>query len=714
MLRRFVVVFLAVVAAFASTACLRKDYPATGPAVSDVELLNAEAVDADEVLAGLATAASPRFLGIWDGVVFDYEVFDEALLERDLERVQRYYRARGYYEAIVTAARVLRIDEHHVRVQIRVHEGIPLQIREWSAAGLEQADFAAATAALKAVTLKNGDRFDERVYDDSKKALVEALGNQGYAYASVSGGVTVDLARHEAVVQLTVKPGKKAVFGPVKIAGLQKIPEYPVRANLRVREGRAYSTSELEDAREALVDLGVFATVDIEQDLSKPDSGVVPITVVVKEAPLRTLRMGGGLRFDVLELSNHLSFGWEHRNFLGGMRRLKLEAKPGLVYFPTRIGELVPPNHFLPKNRIRAELRQPSFLEGRTTGFVAGEYNIFPILFPEQVTGPGTIKDATGRDIPIDFKILGYQEVRAETGLERAFFRHHLQATVSYNWQANFPFAYAGNQPLENIFASYPELELAVDFRDDPLDPRRGVYFSNNVQVAGHVFGGSVDDVKEQPELRTYVPISKEVVFATRFAVGLLFPSDYGWSLTTPRDTSDPNDISRRVRDQQSLLLRAFYSGGPNSNRGYPFRGIGPHGAVGFLIPSLAACDPTLNPSANPSAQDCLYPLGGLTLWETSLEVRFPIVGPLRGVLFVDASDVASNTVEFNFRRPHIAPGFGLRYATPIGPIRFDVGYRVPYLQQIGQRNVDTTRERIPDDLLGLPIALQFGLGEAY
>jgi outer membrane protein insertion porin family/translocation and assembly module TamA len=690
------VVFLAVFAAFANTACLRKDYPATGPAVSDVEILDAKAVDPEDLLEGLATASSPRFLFIWDGVVFDYEVYDEALLERDLERVQRYYRARGFYEASVTAARVIRVDEHHVRVQIRVDEGVPLQVGSWTADGMATVDFEAATAAVQAVTLRTGARFDETTYDQTKKALLEALANNGYAFATVTGQVTADLARHQADVRLTVTPGKKSVFGPVKIVGLTQIPERPVRANLRVREGKEYSNSELEDARSALVNLGVFSTVDVERDLSRPDSGIVPVTVIVREAPLRTLRMGGGMRLDVLEWSSNLTFGWEHRNFLGGMRKFKIEARPGVVLFPTRMDNFTPPTTLLPKNRVRAELRQPSFIEGRTTGFIAGEFNIYPVLYPDQPTNV----------------IFGYEEVKGEVGLERAFFRHHFYVTPSYEWQANVPFAYAGSNELKTAYISYPELNFFIDFRDDPIEPHKGVFFSNDLQVAGHVFGGDASDVRVQPELRTYVPISKSVVLATRATIGLLFPENYGGSLKTPQSSGDGNGDAQfdqsRLRDQQLLLFRAFYSGGPTSNRGYAFRGVGPHGVLGALIPSTAAC------TVDNLSPNCLRPLGGLTLWEFSLEGRFPIAGPLRGVIFVDASDVDANTATISFKYPHVSPGFGLRYATPIGPIRFDLGYRLPYLQEIGSRDISSRKEGYPGEIFGLPIAINFALGEAF
>jgi outer membrane protein insertion porin family/translocation and assembly module TamA len=80
---RLLLVLSAFTALFVN-GCLRKDYPADAPVVESVRLEDQGAVSRDEVLAGLATAKSPRFLGIWDGVVFDYEVFDEALLDRDL------------------------------------------------------------------------------------------------------------------------------------------------------------------------------------------------------------------------------------------------------------------------------------------------------------------------------------------------------------------------------------------------------------------------------------------------------------------------------------------------------------------------------------------------------------------------------------------------------------------------------------------------------
>jgi outer membrane protein assembly factor BamA len=696
--------FLAVLALSALlVGCLKKDYPPARDVVSRVDVVGGSKVDEDDVEAKLATTGSSKFLGIWEGVIFDYEVFDENVLARDLERVERYYRSRGFYEAKVRAGRIIRVDGRHVRVEVQVEEGPQVFVREVDLTGIAELPFDIAVEVWRAQTMKDGDPFDEETFEEQAKRIAEVLGDEGYAFVEVKHRAKVDLFTHTADVSFEVIPGEVARYGPVRINGLRSIPEGPVRAVLAIREGRKYSRQALVDARDALQSLGVFASVEVREDKGHPDTRQVPITVIVQEAALRTVRLGGGARFDVLRLDTHLRIGWEHRNFLGGMRSFDIEARPGVTYFPTRIGRFVTPTRLLPENRIDAILRQPSFIEGRTTGFIAGDYNIYPLLYP--------IPDAADPQVE---RIIGYQEVKASVGLERAFWRHHIFMTPSYNWQAEFPFAYQGEKPgaLGQVRVSYPELYSIFDFRDDRLEPRSGFYFSNSVQVAGFVFGGTVSDVRVRPEARVYIPLTrnKKFVLATRVTSGFLFPHNYGETLK-PGQANNPTDDAV-ISDQQKLLFRAFYSGGPNSNRGYPYRGVGPHGPVGFLVPTGYNCDLSIVPLDQLPAA-CIRPLGGLTLWEASLEVRFPITGPLLGATFVDSSDVTRNVGEIRLNVPHISPGLGIRYQTPVGPVRFDLAYRVPGLQQIGSKDLPLD-EGNPGTVFGLPIAINIALGEAY
>ena len=475
--------------------------------------------------------------------------------------------------------------------------------------------------------------------------------------------------------------------------------------------------------------LGVFSTVEVREDKSQKEPGVVPINVVVQESAMRTVRLGGGASFDVLRLENHLRVGWEDRNFLGGMRQFSIDTRPGITYFPTRItSELLAPTRLLLENRIRSELRQPAFVEGRTTGFVVGEYNIYPLLFPL----PEAEEGERAPD-PDNERIIGYHEFKVQTGVERAFFNHHLYVTPSLNWQANIPFTYqcpsteGPNCPepagLDTVQVQFPQLFVALDFRDDPIHPNRGIYLSNDFQVAN--FWGDVEDVRVRPEARVYVPLhryNRRWTLALRGTLGFLFPRNYGDTLNpetvegqvVPRDPRNP----AVVRDQHKLLFRAFYSGGPTSNRGYAFRDVGPHGPIGFLVPTNADCSFDTPEELNALPPTCIRPLGGLTLWEASFEVRFPITTSLSGATFVDASDVTRTVAEIRFDFPHISVGPGLRYETPVGPLRLDIGYRVPGLQQIGKedpsRSEGNPDDFSPFDLFSAPIAIHLAFGEAF
>ena len=665
---------VAVVASLVLAGC-KKDYPPDRQVVSHVEVLaestgeEPELVDRDALMQGLATAESKRFLGLMDGVVFEYEVFDATVLARDLERIERFYRARGYYEAKVTAARVTRVNPDdpsnpRVRVQIRVHEGDPVLTRTVTVTGIERLPLnPAGTAVLRSITLRENEPFDEEEFEDTKNAIGDSLADLGYAFVQVQSKAQIDLTRHEAQVFYSVDPGPRATYGRIDIVGRQEVPEHPVRAALLIEPGKVYARSDLDEAEKALKAMGVFASVEVHQDLSKPETGQVPITVVVRESSLRTVRLGVGARVDVLELSTHLRAGWEDRNFLGGMRRFSIDTRPGITYFPLRIGRPIEtPTRLLPKNRLTAELRQPAFLEGRTTGILGGEYNVYPLLY---TLPPGVA--------PEEERIIGYHELRARAAVERSFFNFRLTAVPSYNYRANFPFTYQQDVPegLEAVRVAYPELVVSLDFRDDALSPKQGVLLRNTVQSAGMPVGGDVRDVRVQPEALAFIPMSKYVTLALRGTVGFLFPQDYGESLTTNAAPDDPNVI----RDQHKLLFRVFYSGGPGSNRGYPFRGVGPHGPLGFLVRSSDRCE--FNPADGTNPRRCLRPLGGLTLWEASMETRFPILGPLRGATFLDASHVTRDEAHLRFDVPHLSAGFGVRYVTPVGPLRMDIGWHV-------------------------------------
>jgi len=173
--------------------------------------------------------------------------------------------------------------------------------------------------------------------------------------------------------------------------------------------------------------------------------------------------------------------------------------------------------------------------------------------------------------------------------------------------------------------------ELTYNTSDDLLNPTRGFLLRGRLD---HSTTGLLSDVsfaKFEVEGRHYLPIWWGMIFATRLMLGSIQP--YG--------STSAAEIPRNVR---------FFAGGPGSVRGFRLNRLGP----------LDSDDD---------------PIGGNSLIEGSAELRFPIFGQLRGAVFLDFGNVFSEPFTYPLDDLRYAVGPGIRYMTPIGPIRLDVGF---------------------------------------
>jgi len=661
-----------------------------------VRFENNDHVDDDLIEEKIATRASSKFLGIFRGVVFDYSLFDYGTLQADLERIERLYRAQGYYQARVRASHVQYIDRKHVEVTIIVEEGPPIRVRHVRIAGSGSLETETRDAMIKAADqhLSAGDRFEEGEFESASNAVLLAMTDRGYAYAKIKKKAQVDLVHRTVDVRFDVEPDVHATWGKTTIEGLGDLPEGPVRRALDIKPGAEYSTAEMREAQQAVLNLGVFSSVEIEPDLvdPRPSPRVIPVKVKVTPTKLRTLRLGGGLELDVIRTDVHLMAGWQDRNFLGGMREFDIEFRPGVVLYPTRIQQWEMPTDFLLEEKLRTRFRQPGFIEARTNGLIRGQFDTYPVLLSNRANSTGTV--------------LGYHELRGATGVERNFGPFYVMPM--YNLQANFPFAYIGDSRVPTALVSYVSLLTIWDERDSKIHPHEGFYISHELQTAGGILFGDARDIRTQPEVRFYIPLYRKWTIALRGMVGFLFPSNYGAS----RDEESTTDEALQNRDTQLVFFRGFFSGGPSSNRGYPLRGVGPHGTIPFL---LAPSSVTQSAQCDQNSTDpvCSLPLGGFSIWEASAELRFPIYGPLSGAAFCDTSDVSLRRLDIRLNRPHLSCGAGLRYDTPVGPIRLDIGCRIPKMQRLTSSS-SPREDGDPGNIFGAPIAIAFGIGQAF
>jgi outer membrane protein assembly complex protein YaeT len=177
---------------------------------------------------------------------------------------------------------------------------------------------------------------------------------------------------------------------------------------------------------------------------------------------------------------------------------------------------------------------------------------------------------------------------------------------------------------------------LAFDFSrrtaNNLIDARRGYLLTFHAEEAGDWLWGTYNYFNVGLEGRYYHPIVRRVIVAQRVVLGALDPSDN--------------------LDANVPFAKRFFAGGANSNRGWGRYEVSPLDSTGL-------------------------PIGGLSALDASSEVRFPIMGKLGALVFLDYSTISPQRWTFELGELHYSVGTGLRYQTPIGPARVDIGYQL-------------------------------------
>lgn len=645
-------------------------------------------------VAGDAECGVPPFdsqrLGIelWAWPWTEWPTYDETVWNRDVLRVARWYKARGYYAARVTKVSQTPNDaDHEIDLALTVEENEPVLVESIELHGLETLDQRTKREVERAVQLRKGEPFDEAIYDESKRAIADALREHAYALADATGSVRVDPEHRKAAVSFTLMPGNRYRFGKISVEGQGTLPVAPIFGAAEIDEGAPFSVSAIDDAKRAIYELGPFASVEV---IEQPHKETGRVDILIKVVPGRRLRtaIGAGLQVgtdptltptdapsDSLDLWDvHLLGRIEHRNFLGGMRRISIEDRPR-VLFDKSFPDAASPHL---GNLLILDFKQPAFIEPRTTFGITTRWD-------------------RGRD-PYTYVLRS--DLLGGMGPERTFFNGQLRisATINLNLflpdEPNNQISTVGHIHYPKYYATYMQYAFVLDLRDQPREPRRGTYFSLNVQHAGYFLPSDWDYIRVIPDARAYYPLPYGMVLAGRVRLGYMEITDSRIPVDKATDTLG---IQQRLRDLGPLRQR-LRGGGNNSVRGYDPNTLGDINAIGNIVDS-----------------------GGLRQWEASIELRAPLIADFGAVLFVDVGDVTAQKV-FRFEDLQTSFGIGLRYRTIIGPVRLDFGFAPGPLQTIGS---DTRTRCSLDDsgtchpfpesrLLGTRGALHFTIGEAY
>jgi outer membrane protein insertion porin family len=436
----------------------------------------------------------------------------------------------------------------------------------------------------------------------SRETLLEAWQRAGYLDVTVRSDVDLVPAgeqpagasgvEQEARVKLIVEPGPRTIVEHVVLAGLRETRPVTVEREMELRPGEPFSFERLLESQRRLSGLGIFERVSISE-LNPERERRRDVVVAVQEAPRTTVSYGVGYsEQDRLRGSIEVT----RRNLSGLGRTLTAFARAS-----TR------------GSRALLNLREPWLFGRQLDSFLTG--------FWEQ-------EDRTS----FSYNRKGglSQAGRSVNPHTSVILRYLYQNTNVYNIQV----------PIDEIDRQYrtytvsgPAATVVFDTRDDPLEPRRGVFLAADTQLSFAALGG-VSYVRSFFQATNIQRLSPATAIVVSGRLGL----------------------AATFRDEPPLipLPERFFAGGETGPRGFPVDGVGPQvlGTDGQL-----------------------YPTGGNALLLGDVELRYNLTRSFQLASFLDNGNVFLEVRDIRLSNLRWSAGLGVRYRTPIGPIRLDWGY---------------------------------------
>jgi len=584
---------------------------------------------------------------------------NELELQRDVERLRLFYRVRGYLDVVVDTSVVRTAADAYITFSI--HEGPPVRIKNFVIKGLDS--LPGRLDLLKDLPLRIGEPFDRTLIYATADTLRNRLHDRGYAEALVRlEGFEVQRELREASVSLIVEPGVPAVIGEIHVQGSQRVDSGFVRSLLASRPGREYSERDIQQSQLNLYrsELFRFASVGLDTAHFVPGSGVVPVTITVVEGPFHRIRSAVGYGTNDCFRAGA---GWTARNALGSGQVFDVSAQV------SKLGVGKPFDAGLEKNvlcsalqddsvgsananyNITTSFRRPVFLSpsnSLTLSLFAERRSEFAVYLREDVGGALTLIRETADRIPITLTYrLSSGRTKANAVSFCAFFNACTETDVSQLRQ---------RRPLGTLTLGFQRVRV-----NNPLDPTRGSVLSAEVTHSSQLLGSSrfEEFTRLISDAAHYIPLP--------LAGGVLALHAHAGMVFAPRLTLE-GDVANFVPPEQR-----FYAGGPNDVRGYNRNQLGP---LVYVVQATAFT----SPDSIPEDSVRIAATGGNSILVANAELRLPspiFSDRLRLAFFIDGGTVWERGESGVGSRPafRFTPGAGLRFVTPLGPVRVDGAY---------------------------------------
>ena len=564
--------------------------------------------------------------------------YSEAFRRKDEENIANLYRANGFRDVKVstTVDRNYQNKSGQVAATVRIEEGTQWLVDNLTVSGVSHGNREELLAGLASVA---GEPFSDVNLAIDRDRVLTYYYTRGFPKANVQATWHASAAPHHVNVIYTITEGDRQYVRDVLTSGLHTTRPSLVHKEIKLKAGDPLSPIEQTEIQKRFYDSGIFARVDTAIQNPDGDTDHKYVLYNFEEASRYTVGLGFGAdvgRFGTPSstslsapagstgFSPLVSLDASRLNFLGIGHTVTLRGRFSSLEKRGSLSYLVP--------RFRG---------------VDGQSLNFNVLYDNSLNVSTFASRREEASVQLSRKLS-----KSMTGSVRFAYRRVSTADVI------IPVLLVP-QLLQPARIGILSVNFAQDRRDNPADPHRGIYNTADIGIAGSFFGSQRSFGRVLLRNATYHRLTNSLVLARQTQFGVIAPFAAPAGLT----------------EQQSVPLpERFFGGGADSLRAFPFNQAGPRDTGAPLV------------SNGPASQPTGFPIGGNALFFNNIELRFPFIGQnIQGVIFHDMGNVFStlSDISFRFHQRNLqdfnyavqALGYGIRYRTPIGPIRLDLAY---------------------------------------
>lgn len=576
----------------------------------------------DEDLLGVMATRPGGFLSF----LSEMGTFREKEFEIDLQRLVILYYNHGFVEVSVQRPSIrLSRDKRYLYMTIAIEEGPQYSVGELGVSGDMLSDQSDLMGRLK---LGEGDIFNYGQMRQDIEALGELYKNAGYAYVNITPLTRMNPATRLVDLTLDIKQGSKVYFGRIEIAGNQKTRDQVIRRELKIQEGDLFSSAKLRASENEVLRLGFFDKVSIKTHPgARPD--MINATVEVEEARTGTFQVGAGFSSTESFIANAQI---TQANLFGRGQSLSLQAQLSSI-----------------RTLFNIQFTEPWLLGTRWSSSV----NLYNFEYAYQ----DFTRRSTGGDLTLGYPITDLIELPIPGDLLAALTYKLEDVDVIAGGRSGTAAGADSNPLFRGGLTSSVRGGLYYDNRNNRRFPTDGQYHSARVEFADRTLTLSENEfLKFDFETRWYFPLFWDFV--------LRLQSDLGYVMNLDPRADVP-------------LFERYFVGGPTTVRGFERFTLGPVRQVAGR-------------GSDPGAALDAFRIGGNKRLTLTAEVEFPIftAAGVKGVVFGDMGNAFDNDQSFSLVPDlfadadndyddalRTAVGFGVRWLSPIAPLRFEWGF---------------------------------------